>query len=102
MTLSGGDPLYEANRIEVWFLCKEIRERFPDKTIWLYTGYTWERIMQDVVLKSVMEQIDILVDGPFIEEFKDVNYHWAGSTNQRVIDVKQSLLTGHVVLLKED
>lgn len=94
ITFSGGDPLHMQNRGEVGELIQEIHEKFPDKTIWVYTGYTWEEVMDLPYLKMV----DVLVDGEFVEELKDVTLHWKGSSNQRVIDVKKTLATGEVVL----
>ena len=95
LTLSGGDPLHPDNRMVVLRLCKRFRYRYKDsKTIWLYTGYLWEEV-KDL---EIMKYIDVLVDGPYIDELRDVNYKWAGSTNQRVIDVPRSLDFGKVVL----
>lgn len=94
LTLSGGDPLYPDNRYEVGQLCKLIKQELPNKDIWLYTGYLFEEIKH---LKAI-EYTDVLVDGKFVQELADVNYPWAGSTNQRVIDVKKSLEQGEVVL----
>ena len=75
-------------------LAKEIREKYPDKTIWLYTGYQWEEICD----WSVVQYIDVLVDGKFEVAQKDVNLQWKGSANQRVIDVPDTLRMGKVVL----
>lgn len=94
LTLSGGDPLFPASREAVGWLVKEVKEKFPDKTIWLYTGYSWEDI-SDI---DFIGQIDVLVDGRFEKELADINYHWAGSSNQRVIDVGKTLETGSVVI----
>ena len=94
VTFSGGDPLYPANREQVGALAREVHARFPEKTIWLYTGFLWEDIKDLPFLKYV----DVLVDGPFVEAEKDVTLHWKGSANQRVIDVKKSLAQGSVVL----
>lgn len=94
-TLSGGDPLYPGNRECVLELIKEIRREFPLKTIWLYTGYLWEEISH----LDGISLVDVIVDGKFEEDLKDNNYHWAGSTNQRVIDVKKTLATGKVTEL---
>lgn len=85
ITFSGGDPLYPDNRAEITALAKEIKENYPDKTIWLYTGFTYEEI-KDL---EVMQYVDVLVDGEFVEELADITYLWAGSTNQRVINVKE-------------
>lgn len=87
ITFSGGDPLHAANRLEVRNLMCEIKEKYPNKTIWLYTGDTWENIMH----YSCMQYVDVLVDGEFKAELKDVTLKWKGSSNQRVIDVQKSL-----------
>lgn len=98
ITLSGGDPLFINNRESILNLVKRIKHDFPNKTIWLYTGYTWEQIMNDTLMHDIVVLTDVLVDGEYVEELKDVKYHWAGSTNQRVIDVKKSCEKGQVVL----
>lgn len=95
VTLSGGDPLFPANRADVGALCARIRQRFPDKTIWLYTGYTWEEI-QDLPL---LENVDVVVDGRFVQTQADSQLHWRGSANQRVIDVGRTRASQEVVLL---
>lgn len=86
ITYSGGDPLYIDNREDITNLAKVLRDRFPDKTQWLYTGYWYD----DVKDLEVMEYIDVIVDGPFINTLKDNTLHWKGSSNQRVIDVQKS------------
>lgn len=102
ITLSGGDPLFFMNRQTIYDLCDDIKTAYPDKTIWLYTGYTWEAIMHDATMKKIMHYVDVLVDGRFVEELKDINYPWAGSTNQRVIDVQESLAKWEVILHESD
>lgn len=97
VTFSGGDPLHEKNRKEIEKLAEDIREKFPDKTIWLYTGYEWEEICGLPFLPN----IDVIVDGEFKIEEKDNSLYWKGSANQRVIDVKESLKTGKVQLYRE-
>ncbi len=87
MTFSGGDPLHPQNRDEVFRLSEELKEKFPDKTIWLYTGYLWDEFKDNPYLKY----IDVFVDGEFVEDLKDAQIHWVGSSNQRVIDVKKTL-----------
>lgn len=94
ITFSGGDPLYPENEGEVTAYCKELKERFPEKTIWLYTGEVWE----DVQKPELLKYIDVLVDGRFEQEKKDNQLHWRGSANQRVIAVQESLRCGQVVL----
>lgn len=94
ITFSGGDPLHEANLKEVTALAKEIRSRYPKKTLWLYTGYLWEEIRE----WEIMKYLDVLVDGRFEPEKKDLTLKWKGSYNQRVINVPKSLELGQVVL----
>lgn len=94
ITFSGGDPLFYGNRETVTGLAKEIKEQFPDKTIWLYTGFTYETIET----LPIMEYVDVLVDGEFIVEQKDTSLYWRGSSNQRVIDVRNTRKTNEIVL----
>lgn len=101
VTFTGGDPLYEDNRADIIRMAKLIKENFPEKTIWVYTGYTFNQIMADETMKGILDYADVLVDGRFKLEKADIDYPWAGSTNQRVIDVKASLNEGKVVLHRE-
>lgn len=94
LTFSGGDPLYPDNREELTALIREVRERYPRKTIWLYTGYLWEEICH----LELIPYVDVVVDGRFVEELKDNNLPWKGSSNQRVIDVQMTLQLGKTVL----
>lgn len=87
ITFSGGDPLHCANRESVKQLMMEIKEKYPDKTIWLYTGDSWENIKN----YPMMKYIDVLVDGEFKLALRDVTLLWKGSSNQRVIDVQATL-----------
>ena len=81
LTLSGGDPLHPANRGTITEICKKVKYLYPHKTIWLYTGYQYENICD----LEVMNYIDVLVDGEYIEELRDISLEWIGSSNQRVI-----------------
>lgn len=92
LTLSGGDPLYAGNRKTVMDLAKEVKEKFPDKDIWMYTGFSMGDALEDLTWDEILQYIDVLVDGKFEEDLKDNNLHWIGSSNQRVIRVK-SLMT---------
>lgn len=94
ITFSGGDPLHCANEQEVLALAKEIRQKFPHKTIWLYTGYLWEYVKS----REIAKYIDVLVDGEYVKQLRDTKLHWRGSANQHVIDVKESLEKGKLVL----
>ena len=97
VTFSGGDPLFPANRETVGALCREIRQRFPDKTIWLYTGYRWEQIEE----LELIDTVDVLVDGRFEQALADTALHWRGSANQRLIDVKRTR-AAHEIKLHDD
>jgi len=94
ITLSGGDPLHMANRKEIGKLINEISKKYPEKTIWLYTGYDWNKISN----LDFISKIDVVVDGRFVQAQKDANLPWRGSANQDVIDVKLSLKCGKKVL----
>lgn len=94
ITFSGGDPLHPQNRQPVYELAKEIKEKYPDKTIWLYTGFLWEEI-KDL---PIIPYLDVIVDGEFKIELLDPQLYWKGSSNQRVIDVPATLKSGEVVL----
>ena len=87
ITFSGGDPLFMGNRDEVLCLMKEIKEKYPDKTIWCYTGYTYEELAKETpgFFKELRKYVDTLVEGRYVEELRDVNLHWRGSSNQHII-----------------
>ena len=87
ITLSGGDPLYEGNRLEVLNLCKQIIAEYPNKTIWLYTGYTLAQIKE--LFPQILPYIDVLVDGRYEEDKRDIEIAWRGSTNQIVHYLKE-------------
>ena len=87
ITFSGGDPLHSANRLDVRNLMAEIKEKYPDKTIWLYTGYEWK----DIWHYPMMKYVDVVVDGEFKIDLRDTNLLWKGSSNQNVIDVQATL-----------
>lgn len=87
ITFSGGDPMHPANRLGVRELMAAIKQEYPRKTIWMYTGDLWENVCHD----PMMQYVDVLVDGEFRVEEKDVKLLWKGSKNQRVIDVQASL-----------
>lgn len=115
ISILGGEPLCRENLSEVLSLVKEIRSAFPQKNIWLYTGFTWEGIIHPaitddfnperdltmVLRKQVVHNIDILVDGRYEENERDLSLAFRGSRNQRVIDVQASLKQGKVVLYME-
>ncbi len=94
ITFSGGDPLFPENVPEVTVYIKELKCRFPEKTIWLYTGEVWEDIRE----LEVLRYIDVLIDGRFEQEKRDNLLHWRGSGNQRVINVGESLRRREIVI----
>ena len=93
VTFSGGDPMHTANYADIKALAAEIKEKFPDKTVWMYTGDLWEDHCEDPIMKYV----DVLVDGEFHIEERDVKLLWKGSGNQRVIDVKKTIESGDLM-----
>lgn len=97
ITFSGGDPLFESNREEVYELIEYIKSVYPNKTVWLYTGYTFNDLKKFVPI-GILNKIDVIVDGPYIEKFRDTTLKWRGSSNQRVINVRKTIDTGNIVL----
>ena len=89
ITFSGGDPLYHKNINEVNRLIKKIRKEFPNKTIWLYTGYTLEETTKGPEKFEIVTNCDVVVDGEYIETMRDISLQWIGSSNQRVIDMNK-------------
>lgn len=101
LTLLGGDPLEYTNSIALLPLLDIIKKKLPNKDIWCFTGYTWEDLMNAYTLhKDILSYIDVLVDGEFIEELKNLNLKFKGSSNQRTIMVQESLEKGEIVLWK--
>ena len=111
-TLSGGHPLEYQNINTVYRIVKTVKEKFPDKTIWLYTGYTWEEILEQykiwedhevngICSLDVVSYCDVLVDGRYEDDKRDISLAWRGSSNQRVIDIKESLKQNSVVLFQK-
>ena len=102
LTLSGGDPLLVQSRSEIAKLVLEVREKFPDKTIWCYTGYTWDSLLEqkktDKDLETILNNIDVLLDGKFILRLALEKLHYVGSSNQCIIDVKKSLQEDRKIL----
>ena len=117
ISILGGEPLADENLDDVLDLVNQIRLSFPQKSIWLYTGFYWEEIFepsfayqtkkwinsylkQCEVRKKIISQCDILVDGRYVDSLRDITISWRGSTNQSVIDIKESLQKGEIVLWK--
>lgn len=95
LSILGGDPIERENVFEVVTLCHLVKLFYPDKSIWLYTGYKYEDIAEKY--PDLLEFIDVMVDGPFIEDLKDISLTFRGSSNQRIINVPESLKSGRVV-----
>ena len=93
VTFSGGDPLHPQNRDDITRLATKIKADFPEKTLWLYTGFDWDEIKE----LDIIPLLDVVVDGRFIKSLLDAKLHWKGSSNQRVIDVKETLRLDKIV-----
>ena len=91
LTLSGGDPLYPDNRECVIDFARRVKEKFPEKTICLYTGYTWGEIVADDGMKEILRYVDTIIDGEYVESLRSVELPWVGSSNQKIIDVRERL-----------
>ena len=105
ITFSGGHPLEDDNLSEILNLMVKIKDEFPDKDIWLYTGYQFETIinsqkrdMNSTLRKRIVEMCDVVVDGKYIDGLRDITLKWKGSSNQRVIDIKKTLKEDKIVL----
>ena len=90
LTLSGGDPLAQSRKslLELYFLLRRIKKKFPNKDIWIYSGYTHEEILQDKFKKLVLSQCDVLVDGLYRYALRETSLPFRGSSNQRIIYLK--------------
>ena len=105
ITILGGDPMEPENQEPILRLLRRIKKELPDKNVWAYTGYVYDRDLVpggkrfvDGVTRELLESIDILIDGRFVEELKNLMLNFRGSGNQRIIKMKETLETGKVVL----
>lgn len=104
LTLLGGEPMEYVNQQGLLPLLRSVKEKYPEKSVWCYTGYLYDKdILQDFCKKwqetqEMLSYMDVVVDGEFVEELKDISLRFRGSSNQRIIDVKKSMQTGDVVL----
>lgn len=96
LSILGGEPLHSNNIDGTTELAKAFKERYPNKNLWVWTGFKFDKDLQD---KEILKYIDVLVDGTYIDELHDPSLKWRGSSNQRVIDVQKSIKTGKVELL---
>ena len=107
LTVLGGEPFEPSNQRALLPFLERVKARFPDKTIWSFTGFTYEELMTEgshprcEITDSVLKNIDVLVDGRFIEEKKNPGLQFRGSENQRIIDIKRTIETASIVLWKD-
>lgn len=107
LTILGGEPFEPENQKDILPLIKAVREALPSKTIWMYTGFTYEELNGNTrgncgeLTQEILSNIDVLVDGRFIEEKKNLRIRFRGSENQRIINMKETLQKGEIVLVKE-
>ena len=107
LTLLGGEPMEPSNQRALLPFIKKVKETYPNKDIWMYSGYVFDtELLQESrarceVTDELLSYIDVLVDGRFVEELKDLSLKFRGSSNQRIIDVQESLKTNQVVLYKD-
>lgn len=97
LTILGGEPLDPNNINEVCSIVKGIKNIHKDKSIWIYTGYLYEDLINIPIFNEICEYIDVLVDGKFIQELYDISLKFRGSSNQRIIDIKQTKLNNEII-----
>ena len=103
-SILGGEPLEGENVKSVYEFAKKVKEKYPNKIIWLYTGFIYEDLLKaedDSYRKKILDVVDVIVDGPFIISKKDISLKFRGSSNQRVIDVKASKETVQLYNLED-
>lgn len=99
LSILGGEPMHPMNIEGTTELAKKFKEKFPNKNLWVWTGFLFDRDLQN---KEVLKYIDVLVDGQYVDELRDPRLKYNGSSNQRVIDVQKSIKEGKVVMLKNN
>ena len=97
LSILGGEPMHPLNIKGTIKLAKVFKERYPEKTIWSWSGF----LIDNIVDKEILNYLDVLVDGQYVDELHNPTLKWCGSENQRVIDVKKTLKKGEVVLYKD-
>ena len=117
ITWSGGDPMFESNIEIVLDITQKIKKQYPNKTVWLYTGYTYDELKKNfnfyqytpfanvadkwLTRWELFSLCDVIVDGRYKKELQDVSLHWRGSSNQRVIDVQKTLAQNKIILYED-
>lgn len=99
VTLSGGDPMYSAT--ELLPFVKRIKEELPKISVWIYSGFTYEEILKNADMFELLQLCDVLVDGLFVLEQRDITLAYKGSTNQRIIDIQKTQQGGKIILYGE-
>ena len=99
ISILGGEPFIDENLTDLEKLVKRIKETYPNKKLWIYSGYTYEELLNRA--SNILKYVDVLVDGKFVDELKDYRLKFKGSSNQRVIDVQKSLKENKVILYLE-
>lgn len=103
LTLLGGEPMEPENRRDLIPFLKRFRKEVPDKNIWCFTGYTLEDLVntstEPETVKEILHLIDVLVDGPWVEELHDISLKFRGSSNQRIIDMVETIKQGRIIEL---
>lgn len=107
ITFSGGDPMHENNIQTVLHLIQKIKKTFPDKTVWLYTGYVVEDIVNGTdenmhIRKEILNLCDVVVDGRYVAALRNINLPYCGSKNQRVIDINKSRINSQITLFEKE
>ena len=97
LSILGGEPMHPKNIEATKMLAKAFKEKYPDKTVWVWSGFLFDNLKD----KDALNYIDVLVDGQFVEQLRDPMLHWKGSSNQRVIDVQKSLKNNKIILFDE-
>lgn len=98
LSILGGEPLHPKNILGTTNLCKRFKEKFPNKTIWIWSGFLFDELKDE----EVFNYVDVLVDGRFKDELKNIKLKYCGSSNQRVIDIKKSKKENRCILWQED
>ncbi len=97
LSILGGEPMHPKNIDGTISLAKKFKEKFPNKTIWIWTGYLYENIIN----KEILKYVDVIVDGQYNDDLHDFRLKWCGSSNQRVIDVKKTIKNNKICLYKD-
>ena len=107
LTLLGGEPFEPENQPEIVFFLRQLKEKYPEKSVWAFSGYLFDkdilsgRLGPWAVTKEFLSYLDVIVDGPFVQEKKDLTLRFRGSSNQRIIDVQSSLQANEIVLWED-